>query len=72
MEDIEEITVLKDAASTAMWGSKGANGVLLIKTEAEGTREARSVLYLNFPVPPPKGMKLLSGGLYDDDEAGIL
>ncbi|MBO7183179.1 MAG: TonB-dependent receptor plug domain-containing protein, partial [Bacteroidales bacterium] len=29
-DDIESITVLKDAASTAMWGAKGANGVLMI------------------------------------------
>jgi TonB-linked SusC/RagA family outer membrane protein len=32
-EDIQEITVLKDAASTAQWGSKAANGVLMIKTK---------------------------------------
>ena len=31
--DIESIEVLKDAAATAIWGSKGANGVLLIKTK---------------------------------------
>jgi len=31
--DIESIEVLKDAAATAVWGSKGANGVLLIKTK---------------------------------------
>ncbi len=31
--DIEEITVLKDAASCAIYGNKGANGVLLIKTK---------------------------------------
>ena len=31
--DIQEITILKDAAATAMYGSKGANGVLLIKTK---------------------------------------
>ena len=31
--DIKEITVLKDAAATAIWGSKGANGVLLITTK---------------------------------------
>lgn len=31
--DIQEITVLKDAASTAQWGSKAANGVLMIKTK---------------------------------------
>lgn len=31
--DIESIEVLKDAAATAMYGSKGANGVLLINTK---------------------------------------
>ncbi|KKK82409.1 hypothetical protein LCGC14_2803680, partial [marine sediment metagenome] len=31
-QDIKSITVLKDASSTAVWGSKGANGVLLIQT----------------------------------------
>lgn len=31
--DIAEISVLKDAAATALYGSKGANGVLLIKTK---------------------------------------
>ena len=31
-EDIESIEVLKDAASTAAWGSKASNGVLMIKT----------------------------------------
>lgn len=31
--DIESIEVLKDAAATAIWGSKGANGVLLFKTK---------------------------------------
>lgn len=32
-EDIEAIEVLKDAASTAQWGSKAANGVLSIRTK---------------------------------------
>ena len=31
--DIQEIVVLKDAASTALYGSKGANGVLMITTK---------------------------------------
>ena len=31
--DIESIRVLKDAAETAMYGSRGANGVILIKTK---------------------------------------
>jgi TonB-linked SusC/RagA family outer membrane protein len=32
-EDIESIEVLKDAASTAIWGSRASNGVLMIKTK---------------------------------------
>jgi TonB-dependent SusC/RagA subfamily outer membrane receptor len=31
--DIESIKVLKDAAETAMYGSRGANGVIIIKTK---------------------------------------
>lgn len=33
IEDIETFTVLKDAAMTAIYGSKGANGVILITTK---------------------------------------
>ncbi|MBR9988816.1 MAG: TonB-dependent receptor plug domain-containing protein [Gemmatimonadetes bacterium] len=32
-QDIETIQVLKDAASTAMYGVRGANGVIVIKTK---------------------------------------
>ena len=31
--DIEDITVLKDASSTAIYGSRGANGVILVTTK---------------------------------------
>ncbi|MCC2600728.1 SusC/RagA family TonB-linked outer membrane protein [Sphingobacterium sp. FBM7-1] len=34
MTDIENIDVLKDAASTAIYGSEGANGVVLITTKS--------------------------------------
>ena len=32
VEDVESFTVLKDASATAIYGSKGANGVILINT----------------------------------------
>ncbi|MGJ5641485.1 SusC/RagA family TonB-linked outer membrane protein [Formosa sp. S-31] len=32
-EDIESISVLKDAAAAAIWGSRAANGVIVIKTK---------------------------------------
>ncbi len=34
IEDIESFTVLKDASATAIYGSKGANGVVLITTKS--------------------------------------
>src|SRR5690606_2558707 len=37
--DFESITVLKDAAATAIYGSRGANGVIVIKTK-RGTKGA--------------------------------
>jgi TonB-linked SusC/RagA family outer membrane protein len=33
IEDIENISVLKDASATAIYGSKGANGVVLVSTK---------------------------------------
>jgi TonB-linked SusC/RagA family outer membrane protein len=33
IEDIEDISVLKDASATAIYGSKGANGVVLVTTK---------------------------------------
>ena len=33
-EDIESITVLRDAAATSIYGNRGANGVLLVKTKS--------------------------------------
>jgi TonB-dependent SusC/RagA subfamily outer membrane receptor len=35
--DIESIQFLKDAASTAMYGVRGANGVIVIKTKRPGS-----------------------------------
>lgn len=38
--DIETLTVLKDAASTALYGARGANGVIMITTKRAKGREA--------------------------------
>ncbi|MDR1273419.1 MAG: SusC/RagA family TonB-linked outer membrane protein [Odoribacteraceae bacterium] len=38
--DIESINVLKDAASNALYGARGANGVILITTKRAKTAEA--------------------------------
>ena len=39
-EDIESISILKDASSTAIYGSRGANGVVLIQTKRGKTGRA--------------------------------
>lgn len=41
-EDIESIEVLKDASATAVYGSRGANGVVLITTR-KGTADTPSI-----------------------------
>ena len=64
-EDIESITVLKDAASTAKWGAKGSNGVIEIKTR----RGSRGPTRVNFTYKfkgtwQPAGYEMLNGDGY--------
>ena len=64
-EDIETITVLKDAAATAIWGSQGANGVIEIKTK-RGSKGKTSIQYsYRFTGSwMPNGYELLTGDEY--------
>lgn len=41
-QDIESMTVLKDAASAAIYGTRGANGVILITTKKGGSEPGRA------------------------------
>lgn len=80
-EDIAEIEVLKDAASCAVWGSRGANGVIKIKTK----RGKRGPTRVNFTYKfkdkwTPSGMNLLNGddytmlikqALYNQNQIGV-
>ena len=45
--DIESIDVLKDAAATAIYGSRGANGVVIIKTK-DGHRNEQMKISLGY------------------------
>lgn len=51
--DIESLEVLKDAASTAIYGSRGANGVILITTKKAKEQKTRISYsgYLGISVP---------------------
>lgn len=42
--DIESVTVLKDAASAALYGARGAAGVILVTTKKGNTSDARITL----------------------------
>ena len=56
-QDVESITVLKDAGSAAIYGTRGANGVILVTTKkGSGTTGVTNVTYdsyvaLNFQKP---------------------
>ncbi len=65
VDDIAEITVLKDAAATAIWGSQGANGVIMIKTK-RGARGKPTVKfgYKFTGTWMPSGYDLLNGDNY--------
>ena len=41
MADIESMTVLKDAASNALYGARGANGVIMVTTKRASAGDAR-------------------------------
>jgi TonB-linked SusC/RagA family outer membrane protein len=63
--DIETITILKDAAATAVWGARASNGVLLITTK-RGTVGTPTINYAfrGSLSTVPKGIPLLTGDQY--------
>lgn len=62
--DIEDITILKDASSTAIYGSRGANGVILVTTKSgkEGKINIAYNAYVSFKTVAKKYNVL---GAYD-------
>lgn len=63
--DIESIDVLKDASATAIYGARGANGVIIITTK-RGTESSPRVMYDGYITyqSNPKFLKLLEGQDY--------
>ncbi len=60
--DIESITILKDASATAIFGSRASNGVIIIKTKKASllAGEAKMTLSYNSNVSMASPAKLLS------------
>jgi TonB-linked SusC/RagA family outer membrane protein len=66
VDDIKEITVLKDAAATALWGTKAANGVLAITTK-RGMKSIKPMVAYTYKGTfsfEPKPIPMLSGDQY--------
>ncbi len=64
-DDIQEITVLKDAAASAIWGSKGASGVIMITTKKGYTGPTKvEYSYRYTGTVQPRGRKMLNGDDY--------
>jgi len=63
--DIDTITILKDAAATAIWGARAANGVLLITTK-RGSISAPKISYTfrGTLSEVPRAIPMLSGDQY--------
>jgi TonB-linked SusC/RagA family outer membrane protein len=65
INDIESIDILKDASSTAIYGSKAANGVVIITTK-KGRYDQKPTIEFNYftGVSAPKKEKLLDAEQY--------
>jgi len=63
--NIESIDVLKDASATAIYGSKGANGVIIINTKRGTTGKTNFTFSTKFTLKyEPDPVPLLNGGQY--------
>ncbi len=49
-EDIESVEILKDASSTAIYGSRGANGVILVTTKKGSKGDAKITFNASYSV----------------------
>ena len=64
-EDIKDIKVLKDAAATAIWGSRGANGVIEITTRRGTQGKTKIDFSYRFTGSwAPSGLNMLNGDGY--------
>lgn len=64
--DVASVEVLKDASSTAIYGARGANGVILITTKRGSTNGPRITydLDMNVPTMGPQRVEMLNAKEY--------
>ncbi len=65
IEEIEEVSILKDAASLAPYGMRGANGVLLVKTKrGKESKTSIQVSYKHSITTPTRLPKMVDAATY--------
>ncbi|WP_162847119.1 SusC/RagA family TonB-linked outer membrane protein [Mucilaginibacter gracilis] len=74
-DDIEQITVLKDASATSIWGSRGANGVIVIETRKG--KKGLPVINANYTLgvsqrPNFNNLKWMNSAQYIDMEQDLV
>ena len=79
MDRIESVTILKDASATAIYGSRAANGVVVVTTKAPQEGQLRVSYNLNVAISAPdlsdyhllnareKLEAEVAGGLYESE-----
>ena len=80
MDRIESVTILKDASATAIYGSRAANGVVVVTTKAPQEGQLRVSYNLNVAISAPdlsdyhllnareKLEAEVAGGLYESED----
>src|SRR2546429_358193 len=74
--DIASITILKDASATAIYGSRAANGVILVETKKGAAAGGPSIEYDSYvaAASPAKYLDLVTAGDYRQyvtDQVGV-
>lgn len=67
--DIETVTILKDASATAIYGSRASNGVILITTKRGNYRQTSVTLNTNYGwqrLPPERMLDLMNAQQWNE------
>lgn len=73
IDDIESITILKDAAATAIYGSRAANGVIVVKTKRgrAGSSYLNVSSSISIDEAPKSKLQMMTGAQKVDFEIGL-
>ena len=63
-EEIESVSVLKDAVATSLYGIRGANGVILVKTKRGSVGAPKITFSYEFNMASPKRLPKFADGVY--------